>query len=234
MNKQKLMVFGIVMLCLALGIVIGSAHASTYYEQNTNVTLKVPCSNEGAACSVTATCNINILFPNSTTMITTSSMDNLGGGYFVYNLTYVAGEKAETTALGDYDTTIFCIDGADKGVSTFTYIITTNGNEPPTGITIAFFSILFIIIICGLLGLILYTIFHFIQLDFDAKDLIINVASYFGLLAVYMLSKEYLGHAGVNSILLMAIQGGAVIFVIVPLIAFFVSFFKGQTEEGGF
>jgi len=46
-----------------------------------------------------------------------------------------------------------------------------------------------------------------------------------------MLAKEYLGHAGVNSILLLAIQGGAVIFILVPLAAFIISFFKQKMED---
>ena len=229
MKKTILLGLG---LCLVLVIVMGSANASEYYEENTNVTLKVPCSNEGASCSVTATCKINILFPNSTTMITDASMDNLGGGYFVYNLSYVEDVSFQTTPTGDYDTTVFCIDGADKGISTFKYTITTNGKAPPTAVTIVMFSIAFIIIVCGLMGLLVKNVFSIIETKMDGWSLIYNLSAYFGLWVVYILSIEYLGNAFINDFLLWIIRGGSVAFVIMPFAGFMMWFIKENWEDG--
>jgi len=67
------------------------------------------------------------------------------------------------SVLGDYDGKVYCIDGSYNGTGFFTYSVTTNGNELPTAGVIVLFTIIFLIIVGGLIGLLMFTIFHMIQ-----------------------------------------------------------------------
>jgi len=109
----------------------------------------------------------------------------------------------------------------------FYFEVTNNGNAVPAGGTINLFVIIFLIFVGGMLSLLLYTIFHLIQWDFDAKDLILNVSSYFVLFAAYILSKTYLGNSFVDDFLVWLIGVGALTMVILPIVAFFISYVKG-------
>jgi len=109
----------------------------------------------------------------------------------------------------------------------FYFDVTNNGRPSPSGGTINLFVIIFLIVVGSMLGLLLYTIFHLIQWDFDAKDLIFNVSLYFVIFAAYILSKTYLGNSFVDEFLVWLIGVGALTMVILPIIAFFISYVKG-------
>jgi len=123
------------------------------------------------------------------------------------------------------------LNGSYNGTGFFTYSVTTNGNELPTAGVIVLFTIIFLIIIGGLISLLMFTIFHMIQWDFDGKDLVYNVSLYLATFAAYILSKEYLGNAFINEILVWLISIGAVTTIILPIIAFIMSYIKGGLES---
>jgi len=128
----------------------------------------------------------------------------------------------------------FSVKGDKDGVVStecFFFYVTNNGNPTPSGSTINLFVIIFLIFVGGMLSLLLFTIFHLIQWDFDAKDLIINVSSYFVLFAAYILSKTYLGNSFVDEFLVWLIGIGAVTMVILPIIAFVISYIKGGLKS---
>jgi len=93
------------------------------------------------------------------------------------------------------------------------------------------FVIIFLIFVGGMLGLLLYTIFHLIQWDFDANDLIINVSTYFVMFAAYILGKTYLGNSFIDDFLVWLIGVGGLTMVILPIIAFFISYVKGGLKS---
>ena len=124
----------------------------------------------------------------------------------------------------------WCNNSVGGGFTSGSFEVTENGNPSPTSTTIVFFSLLFILILIGMLGVTLYTVFKFINLNFDARDLIINVSLYFGLFTYNVLSVEYLGNAFINSFMTWLIGVGAVTAVIIPLCAFFASFFKNNMK----
>lgn len=187
-------------------------------EQNTCFNIPMSCDN----CTYM---NITILFQNGTLIIENQAMTNLSSEYY-YNYTF-----CNTTILGDYMIiTHYDEDGIYPYSETNFFQVTTNGNPLPSGAVIIFFNLLFIIIISGLLYLLLYTIFHFIALDFDAKDMIINLSSYFAVFTIYILGMEYLGNQFINDFLLTLIEIGAVTTFLLPIIAFIVCFMKQKME----
>jgi len=128
----------------------------------------------------------------------------------------------------------FTVKGDKDGVvetECFWFDVTFNGNDSPAGSTINLFVIIFLVFVGGMLGLLLYTIFHLIQWDFDAQDLIMNVSSYFVLFAAYILGKSYLGNSFVDDFLIWLIGVGALTMVILPIIAFFISYVKGGLKS---
>lgn len=164
------------------------------------------------------------------------------GNHLVYNQNLLYEEMSENgwginisagnfTTNGEYSLIVKCNTSTNQiGFLSFGFDVTTNGHHLPSSSVIVFYSLIFIIIIVGLLSILLYSIFHFIALDFDAKDLIINISSYFGVFAFYILSQEYLGNKFINDFLLFLIEVGSVTTVIIPIVAFVVCFIKSGLE----
>jgi len=192
-------------------------NAQLIYEEGTTVQLKIPCINNGTLCSAAATCNLTVLYPNSTTLINNSAMDN-ALGFFLYDLT-----TDETTPDGEYIGTTNCADGGVNGYSTFTYWITVNGKENPGAVTIIFFVASFLILLSMLTGLVLYTAGRVAEQDFNLWDLIYNVSAFFVILGVYFFGKEYLGNEFFNTFLVTVIGITSFTNILFPFIAFALS-----------
>ena len=145
---------------------------------------------------------------NNSIIIYNEAMTKRG---YSFNYTF-----CNTSNLGVYNFDYF----DDKG-NTYkdSFEVTYNGKEKPTGIVIVFFMIGFMFIIFSISFLIIYSIGHIINLDFDMFDLSFNLGAYFTLIAFFMLSKIYLGNAEVEDITLLIIKIGAVTNVLVPFIA---------------
>ena len=214
-------------LIVTLFVLVVPLISSAIYPQSQDADLIIPCElSTGDICSNTATCNISVQYSNGSYLINFKSMTNLNNGDFRYSL-----DENDTSILGTYAGKVYCIDGSYNGTGHLTYEITTNGNEKPSEIVIVLFTIMFLIIIGGLIGMLMYTIFHLIQWDFDAKDLIWNVSLYLVTFATYILSKEYLGNVFINDILVWLVGVGAVTAIILPIIAFIISFIKGGLDK---
>jgi hypothetical protein len=121
------------------------------YEQDEPLDIKAPCMNNGTYCSASATCNVTIFYPNSTTLINNELMTN-NQAYHNYSLT-----EEQTNILGEYEVTIMCQDGTIYGYSTYNYKITPTGEEPSTSegiLYIGIFAVLLIFFILCIYGLI--------------------------------------------------------------------------------
>lgn len=206
---------------LLLGVfLISFASAIQIYPQSQNITLTIPFS-ELENYSSTNTYNISVFYPNGSILI--DNQETIKKiSYLIYNLS-----EYQTGITGEHEVYIYGNETYDDT----SYFITTNGKPLPFGSVIILFSILFIIIICGMLSLIFYTIFRFIELDFDARDLIINVSTYFGVFAVYILEKEYLGNKFIEDFMLFLISVGAITTMLLPFIAFVVCYIKNKSEN---
>jgi len=219
------MKFKLIGTLFVLLLILPVVSAQLLYQSEEAIQLKIPCINNGTLCSDAATCDITIVYPNSSTLINMDSMTN-NAGQFTYDLT-----TSQTSTTGIYHCTMNCTDGSIKGTSTFEYEITTNGNASPEGTTIIFFSALFILVCASLVGLFLYTLGKFVEKEFNMWDLIYNLSAYFTIIAIYFLSKEYLGNAGVNDMMEFAIAGAGITNCLFPLIVFILSFTLWKWQE---
>ena len=224
MNNNKYFLTFLIVSLFLIGV---SQVSATVYEQSTDADLIIPCAySTGQICSDAGVCNVSIQYNNGSYLVNFQPMTNMNNGDFKYVL-----DINDTSVLGDYEGKVYCIDGGYNGTGFFDYSITTNGNEEPTAGVIVLFTIIFLIIIGGLISLLMYTILHMIQWDFDGKDLVYNVSLYIVTFAAYILSKEYLGNAFINDILVWLISVGAITTIILPIIAFVMSFIRGGFES---
>ena len=210
---KKLLIITIIMI-----VVFPLVNAELIFEKGTEADLKLYCSMNGSICSAATDCNISIKFPDGSYLITSSAMTNQNNGDF--NITL---NTTQTAIEGEYRWDMYCCDGdyCDDGHESF--FITTNGKEKPSGIIIVLFSVLFLGILASLVGLILHTLAHFVEKDFDTKDLILNISAYFVLWGIYILGKEYVGNYFINTFLEWLIGVGAITNVIFPLVIFVIS-----------
>jgi len=202
---------------LLLGIVSSLDSLGTF-KQNEVVRISQVCSD---ATYINLS---SVSYPNSSKAVTNIEMTSSGNGefYYDYNLTSVEG-RYNVNGISDGCTNTFA-----------TYFeITPNGNEPPSELVAVLFILFFILIVVGLLGLVMYNVFHFIAWDFDAVDLIYNVSTYFGVFVVYILGVQYMGNTFINDFLVWVIGVGAVTNVILPLIAFIMCYIRGTIDTKG-
>ena len=225
METKKLFLFVIIVFFLTSFITSSSSdkrESLGIFEKGNDIELIQLCSDGANLC---ASCNISsIKYPNSTIIISDQEMTKRVADF---NYTLISNY---TQTTGEYKVNGVCTSGADTQVWNYYFEVTNNGNETPEGVVIVLFVLLFILITVGLLGLLLYNIFHMIQWDFDAKDLIFNVSAYFGLFVTYILGKTYLGNEFFDSFLIWVIGVTALTNVILPLIAFLMSYMRGGLE----
>jgi hypothetical protein len=157
----------------------------------------------------------SITFPDSTIAESNIEMAYVGSGEFYYDFN-------QTSELGRYDVRGIS-DGCTNTFATY-FLITTNGKDPPEGIVIVIFTLIFVMLVAfGLLYFII-SLGHLVQLDMDLLDATVMISNYLGLWVFYYVSYEYLGNAVMNDILELAISIGAVTHVFLPLVGFLVSF----------
>jgi len=123
------------------------------YQQDKEVDLKVPCFNNGTYCSGSATCNVTILYPNSSVLVDNQLMTN-GGSYHNYTLT-----SGQTNTAGEYSGTVVCEDNGNNGKSTFSYSITASGNTTTGNEGNTYLG--FILLILGLSGGLIFLSINF-------------------------------------------------------------------------
>lgn len=115
---MKKIIYTIILLML---VSIVFATPSLYFKKGEQIDLKVPCSNNGAECSAGATCEATILYPNGTALISGFSMTNQGS---YHNVTL-----SSSLVTGEYQSTIFCVDGTNTGVDNFSFLINSMGEK---------------------------------------------------------------------------------------------------------
>ena len=157
----------------------------------------------------------SIVYPNSSVAVSNVEMTQDGSEF---NYTFCPTNKTGKyliNGVGD-------LSGTDT-VWAYDFEITVNGKEPPSGIVIVVFSLLFLVVLGTLIGLLIYNLGHLAEKDFDVKDLIYNLSAYFILWGIYLLGKEYLGNTFTNDFLEWTIGITAFTNVILPIILFILS-----------
>lgn len=130
------------------------------------------------------------------------------------------------------------------GFEVVNFVVTRNGNTPPSEFVIVIFSFAFIVILMVMLWGIMNIAGSFITLGIavkkkvlredqliNLKDLMYSWGSYFSCLALYGLSIEYLGNAMIENFLSMLIGIGVWTHILLPLLAFILYFFIGKWKE---
>jgi len=114
--------FGKVLIMISLFIVMNTylVLAADTYKVAEEFDLKRPCWNNGTYCSAAAICNLTILNPNGTSIITDEVMTNQ---IYFHNYTTSVEE------VGDYYAQITCIDAGENGFETFIFKATPTGDS---------------------------------------------------------------------------------------------------------
>ncbi|MCK5293674.1 MAG: hypothetical protein KAJ49_03405 [Arcobacteraceae bacterium] len=127
----------IVMAILMMPMVV----AQPVYEQDTNVTLSIPCTVSGAVCGGTATCVGTILNPDGNTLYNNQAMTQ-NGAVFELNIT-----ASDTSTLGEYEFSVSCTQTGKSSSKTLTFWVTPNGELPTTSKGIIYIGLLAVFII---------------------------------------------------------------------------------------
>ena len=223
MMQKKLTL--ILFLFMFIPLVSSSIPSLGYFEHGGDIELKQTCTINGSFCDI---CNISSVdYPNGTRIISDVIMTKRHAD-FNYSLNGVYTEDI----TGTYKVNGYCTFGDDV-IKNWVYFldITINGKEPPEGITIIIFVILFLILLAMLTGLILYTSGKFVEKDFNLWDLIYNMSAFFVILGVYFFGREYLGNSFFNTFLVTVISITSITNVLFPLIIFILSITIWKWEE---
>jgi hypothetical protein len=211
-NINKI-ILGMILLIAILPLVNAQDNFGTF-KKDSCVTLLQTCSN----CSY-----INItmlLYPNSTIALNDVKMSKVGT---VFNYTF-----CNTNSLGNYFVSgLGDLDGQNS-VWNYIFTISATGRESPSGGITVLFIILFIVFILTFCYLIISSLGHFVQLDFDLRDLALNIGLYMSLIAFYYLETNYLGLPIMDDILNLGIYIGAIALAMLPMIYFIVSITVGS------
>ncbi len=217
---KKILMFAVLGMFL-----ISFASATLTTKLNEDYNLEVICINNGF-CSASATCEITVISQKTNTEIIQNEL--MQNNIYKHNLTI---SNLSLTDVGEYTVTGICTDVSISNPIDFSFYVTLDGSTPPEGNQEVVFSLIFLIIIFGMLGLLMYTIFKMIEWDFDGKDLIYNVSLYFTVFAYYIISKTYLNNAFIDEFIIWLIGVGAFTTVILPIIAFFMNYVKGGLKS---
>jgi len=165
-------------------------------------------------------CGFHLYNTTNRAPYTTHDLD-VGEGDYCFKADITAGNFTEP---GNYYYYIHCNTTNFGGYAAASFEVTRDGKALASENIIIFFSILFLILIAGLLTLLIYDITRFSTLDFDVRDVIFNLSAYFVLFGTYMLEQEYLANANIERFLDMLVNAGAYVFVYLAIIMFAVCF----------
>ena len=150
-----------------------------------------------------------------------------------------------TSSLGIY-TIIYNYDdeyGLNSEIDFFE--VTKTGKQPPSGIVIVVFSLLFLVIMAFILQFIIYTMMFFVEYNFSKKEstpkeerpiftireFLINITGFLLLLVYYFFARTYLQNDLINHLLSIFILITSWTNVFFPIIALIISFTIATWKE---
>ena len=143
MNKLNL-----IWILVLLFIVPVSAY-SYIFESGEPSDIRISCfDTTNLPCDASTVCHITIFTPNSSVMVDNQTMTR-GDSYYNYTL-----GSSLTEVTGEYSAVSYC-DGSTNDYTSFTYLITPNGEDPSTATGIMYmglFSVLVILLIISIVG----------------------------------------------------------------------------------
>lgn len=133
--------------------------------------------------------------------------------------------------IGYYAYVIQCNSTNEIGFFASQIHVTQNGNPTPTDFVTALFIVIFIIFVGLTCFVILYTLGHFLSLDFDLIDLSLDWGVFFGFMALFMFERQYFGNAMIETYFNWFLSIGGLLLLVVPLIAFLISVTVGTLAK---
>ena len=128
---------GIIMIMVLIFIVpiVSAVDPSYIYIRNEPIDLKIPCTNStGDFCGASTTCNISVIYPNSSTFISNQAMTRTAN-YYNYTLPL-------TDIVGNYQVYAYCIDSAESGFISYSFLVNSTGSAENKLAVIVAFSVL--------------------------------------------------------------------------------------------
>lgn len=202
--------------------------ASYAFLTGQNVDLKVPCYNDGDLCSALTTCNLTILYPNSTLLIDNQLMTN-SIAFHNYSL-----NSTQTQLSGTYTMFVFCCDQGKCDNTNFQYLVNPAGIVPSNEKSEAVRSSIWFFFLLG----IIFSVAAFVLEKFPMKV----TAGILGAL-FFLISLNIVGVAtqdevinprlislidGLTSYSFIIYYGMAVIIIVIWAIAFFVTHLENK------
>ena len=175
--------YNIIMFIFLIGIfqlgtvsAIDSAETNQIFKQNSAGEVKFICQDyDSGYCTSAVACNITVVNPNGTVIIN-NDLAGYKGSYYGYTLT-----TNHNKYLGTYISTVTCISGANKRVSSFNYLVTSTGDNQGLSSDIWRLSIILILLIVA-------GIFCFTANSFDSKRYIVKSGLFIGGLLVAVIA----------------------------------------------
>jgi hypothetical protein len=202
-----------------------NASYSYVFQKDNPADVKITCFDENKTlCSCATDCYLTINKPDSTNLIEGSQM-TCGTNYFNYTL-----NSSQTSDLREYNVISRCVGGTSNGYSTFNYLISYNGKEPPSDFVKVLFILGFIALLTIMLITLMFMLGHFAKFDVDLLDVAYMFAVYFAVFATKYFNIAYMGSELIDSFADLFITTGAMTHIFLPLVAFVVSYFKRRLE----
>jgi len=143
-------------------------YASPIYEQNTLINLKIPCTNNGTFCSISARCNVTIINPQGTIIKNNVAMTRNNS---LYNVTLL---ESETGVKGEYEFTPCCVDGRESNCNSLIFEVTKTGSKLSTAE-----GIVYVIFLVAMIFTILLTLWGAVMIPFrnprSENDIVVGV-----------------------------------------------------------
>lgn len=130
---------------LLILLILPMIRADIFYKANTNLSIKIPCTNLGNPCDNNTLCNITIVNNQDTSYVANNNKtDFLKNGDFQYNVTF--------STLGQHTIKLFCSDGISNQTAVFNARVTQSGQEgtliEAVGYTVFMLILLALLILC--------------------------------------------------------------------------------------
>lgn len=209
LERQGATIF-ILLIVSSIIFISGIASAQTtslgIFKQGECINLVQSCSN--------CTTNIitNVLYPNSSIAMGTVTMSTTDSLY--YNYTF-----CNTTALGQYLVNGY---GDVDGVNTnwvYDFTVSMNGKGVPSELVIVLFIIAFVIIVAFSIYEIYMMVTHVFLLDYDVIDFAKAGGTYFAILALNLMQRNFLGDPDIAEWFGLFLQIGLWTNIIIPAIS---------------
>jgi len=214
---QNYLIF-VIVICLILPVISAEIQTLGTFIKSSDVELK-QVGDGYTSCNITS---VTLQGINSTTLIEDVAMIKRGNEY---NYTLISNY---TGSLGKYVVNGIC----DDDVWAYDFYITENGRAEPEGIVIVVFTGVFLVVLMFATVSLLKMIGHWVDLEVDIIDASLAMSLYFVVLALYYLSKYYLGNILINDMLFIAVGVGGFTHVIVPITAFVTSLIFNPFRKG--